>query len=283
MANLLFSPQDPTAALPKRQRARSHALYRFGIIFSLSLASLGLGAVAARNSMLFSRKSTSLHKLWAKDQARGLTWTQLSPLTSTLARIKNSWAGPIPAPWLGSWFWGAKMSALSGNSRTLLEVATQKSKARALAAGARLVETNHGRPGLSLTTIKNEVAKTQNLKALAHLTASWTALAQKQQNTWAKLEAISHGLLQGQPKDVLQAESSLKNKLAQASTNWRGVSAAQDGLADVRHYLTLSPSEQITQHGGLVSELTQDLSHLRPASANPFGRTFAQYLATRQS
>ncbi len=133
------------------------------------------------------------------------------------------------------------------------------------------------------------------LQELAHYSSMIAALNKAYQGLQPPTESqllnilasMSGGLTNNQPADIVHAISVLKGRLSEANSQWKGYDQAQSAVNNSSTYLTSSVLSQINQHQTILTQLNDAITNLQPnipaSLGNPFGSSFQNYLATRQS
>jgi beta-lactamase class A len=264
---------DPT---PSWKRWRAVALVLAAVL------TLAGGVAWARHGVVtFNTAAQGLKARWAILAREGVPAANLAPLEARLARVAEDHVGPVPAVWLGPPVTDQPLHSLSLATRAVRTRAFQIARRAALRAGRRWADA-------SVRWHPDELASAMRAIERSRTPRAWNRLAATYIQDWASLEtnlqalsAVSGGLVQGKPRDVVAAEGELQSLEMQLYPGSSAASAVHAALSAAAKYLTLSPSRELASHHAMLTSLDDAIAAARQSAVLAFPASITTYLGGR--
>jgi lipoprotein-anchoring transpeptidase ErfK/SrfK len=218
----------------------------------LSLA-LGIGA---GNVAAFGARASGLEGRWSAIEQSGVSEAALAPLRSRLAAAEARRLGPIPYTALSDGLFGDPLGGMEQQTQALWDQQLAASRQDAQAALGRLQLNQDGAGAvytLERSTALDRAQTPSDYRRLAVAFDRESGLAGRQ--ALDDLAALSGGLVDGRPADIVAAIASLTGQVDRLRSAGLPTDPGPLALDEAARYLLLSPGLEAAEHDAVAADL----------------------------
>ena len=211
-------------------------------------------AVGAGNSFLFAARAQELQQRWTSLEQAGVPPSDLAPLHERLERLESRQLGPLPYSAVSGAVFGDPLGGVEQQTEVIWQQQLASARETAYSAFGRLSLSEGGSAYLFAGEQALDEARTpadyRRLAVTFDQEAEQARLA-----AGDALAAISGGLVDGRPADVVDAMTALSGQAQLARTQGLPDDPGPAALAEAGRYLLLPPAQQLAEHEDVISDL----------------------------